>query len=78
MVWKGYRDYDDTTRAREPVEGDVWEAGAESDVLLLGVSFSTGDRIVMNTIHIAHPGSPDTTAIADGLLILTYPTRPRK
>jgi hypothetical protein len=76
MVWTGYRDDPDTARARQFVEGDVWQAGADPDDLVLGVSFMAPDRILTNTTHIARPGVSDTTQIARGLVIITYPTRP--
>jgi hypothetical protein len=41
------------------IEGNIWEAGSEHDVILLGVSFMTKDRILLNTIHIA----PATNAV---------------
>jgi len=76
IVWTAYRDDPDTTRARQLVEGDVWQAGADPDDLVLGVSFIAPDRIMTNTTHIARPGVSDTAQIARGLVIITYPTRP--
>jgi hypothetical protein len=35
------------------IEGNIWRAGSEADAILLGVSFVTGKRILLNTIHIA-------------------------
>jgi hypothetical protein len=32
------------------------------------------DRIDMNTLHVMKPGEENQTAVADGLVILTYPT----
>ena len=78
IVWKGYRSNHDTTRANERITGGIWETGADSDAVLLGVSFSVRSRIAMNTIHIAHPAKADTTEIARGLFVITYPGKPRR
>jgi hypothetical protein len=75
IVWQGYRDQPDTTRAHQIIEGDVWQAGADSGDLVLGVSFMTPDRITMNATHITRPGASDTTQIARGLVVLTYPMK---
>ena len=78
IVWRGYRSDHDTTRARQRITGDIWEAGADPDALILGAAFGVRGRITMNTIHIAHPGKADTTQVARGLVVLTYlgPARP--
>lgn len=78
ITWTGYRDAADRTRAGERIEGDLWQAGGEPDALLIGISFMTTDRILINTIHIAHPTRRDETAIARGLVVLTYPTPPAR
>ena len=41
--------------------------------MTLGVSFVSGKRIVMNTIHVAHPAARDESTIAMGLVVRTYP-----
>ncbi len=73
IVWEGYRETDNKTKAGQLLDGDIWQAGADPGVLLVGVSFADAHFIYMNTIHIAHPAQPDETKIADGLTILTYP-----
>ena len=78
LVWRGYRDEADTTRAHQVIEGGLWQAGADPDDLLLGVDFVVPNRIVMNTIHIAHPGAAVTSWFAQGLAVLTYPEKPRR
>ena len=35
------------------IEGNIWLAGGDPDALLLGVSFTTPKRILLNTVHIA-------------------------
>ena len=72
MIWTGYQDTDDTTLVNESVFGSIWQAGADSGWLLLGVSFEAGDKIIMNTIHIAHPVAKDSSEIATGLEVITY------
>jgi hypothetical protein len=78
LVWTGYRDETDTTRIHQVIDGDLWQAGADPGALLLGVSFAAANRIVMNTIHIVRPGASDTTRIAPGLVVLSYPERTRR
>lgn len=73
IVWEGYREAKDRTAASDMLEGTIWEAGADPDALILGVSFVNGDRIVMNTVHIAHPAGRDESVVARGLVIRTYP-----
>lgn len=49
------------------IEGTVWEAGSEPDVILLGVSFMTKERILLNTIHIAGAQKTTQTELASEL-----------
>jgi len=78
IVWEGYRDDPDTTRANQVMSGDIWEAGADSDVITLGVEFSGPDRPTMNTLVCAYPDKADSTEIAKGLTVLTHPSKPRR
>jgi hypothetical protein len=55
------------------IEGNIWEAGADPDALTLGVSFVNGNRILTNTVHIAHPAARNESVVATGLVIRTYP-----
>jgi hypothetical protein len=73
LVWRGYRSDRETTRAGLELDGNVWQAGADCDDLLLGVSFMDAEAIYMNTVHIARPFHRDTTQIADGLFVITFP-----
>lgn len=75
IVWTGYRDESDETKADELVEGSIWQAGADPDCLIIGVSFFSGDKILMNTLHIAYPEKRESSEIASGLVISTYPAR---
>jgi hypothetical protein len=51
----------------------IWQAGADPDVLVIGLSFSDGHMIYMNTLHIAHPSQRDESEVATGLTVVTYP-----
>lgn len=73
IVWRGYKDEDETTDPNQPIAGDIWLAGADPDALLIGISFSTHDSIYMNTIHIAHPARRDQSEVAAGLVVITNP-----
>ena len=75
ITWTGYRDQVDLTGAAQALEGDMWEAGADPDALLIGVTFADADKIYINTIHIAHPTQRDETEIARGLVVASYPAR---
>ena len=78
IVWKGYRDRDDTTPANQLIEGNIWLAGSDPDDLLLGATFMSSSNIYMNSIHIAHPGRRDETEMAPGLVVITYPIKQSK
>lgn len=73
IEWSGYRETNETTKANQAIEGDLWQAGADPDDLLIGISFSDDSKIYMNTIHIAHPARRDQTTVATGLVVTTYP-----
>jgi len=49
IVWSGYSDKEDTSRAPQDVEVHVWQAAADSDFLTLGATLMTSKRILMNT-----------------------------
>jgi len=76
LVWTGYRsETGETTSVGVRFEVDIWEAGADSDAMTLGVSATTRDTIYMNTLHNAQPDGTDTTELAAGLTIITRPIR---
>jgi hypothetical protein len=74
IVWGPYRYESERTKPGLRFECDLWQAGADPDALLIGVSFLHDGRIDMNTLHVMTPGEKNQTAVADGLVILTYPT----
>jgi len=61
------------TRSTDSIEGDIWQAGGESDALILGISFDTKKQILLNTLHIARPDKQTSTELDKGLFITTYP-----
>ena len=61
-----------TTR-KDTIEGNIWQAGTDPNVILFGVSFSAGKRVLLNTIHIANVESESTSEIDRGLIIRTFP-----
>jgi len=57
----------------ERLEGNIWEAGRDSDALLLGVSFVGPKQIWCNTIHVVYPERSSKTLLARGFQIRTHP-----
>ena len=51
------------------IEGNIWEAGSEHDVILLGVSLMTKDCILLNTIHIAPASNAAEVELAAHLVM---------
>ena len=65
------------TQSTDSIEGDLWQAGGETDALILGISFNTGKQILLNTLHIAKPDMQTSSELDKGLSITTYPLRAR-
>ena len=67
--------FDSQYRARgtDTIEGEIWQAGGETDALVLGVSFATKKQILLNTLHVASPDKKTSTELDKGLYITTYP-----
>jgi hypothetical protein len=63
------------TRKAETIEGTIWQAGADPDAILLGVSFMANNQVLLNTIHIAKPGKNTELTLDTGLVMKTYPLR---
>jgi len=66
------------TSKKEKIEANIWEAGADPNDILLGVSFATRDQILLNTVHIVKPGRPTQMTLDRGVVIRTYPVAARK
>jgi len=65
------------TRPTDSIEGDIWQAGGESDALILGISFDTGKQVLLNTSHIARPETQASSELDKGISITTYPVPTR-
>ena len=65
------------TKPNQLIEGSIqiWQAGADSDWLTIGLSFYSDNRILIHAIHIAHLKKRDRTEIAAGLVVLTCPAK---
>ena len=63
------------TSPTDSIEGGIWQAGGESNAIILGISFDLGKgkQILLNTVHIARPDQRTTSEIDKGLVITTYP-----
>jgi hypothetical protein len=59
----------------EPISVTVWEAGRRPTGIMLGVSFATAERVLLNTRHLARPDSPAKSAWIRGLELITRPVR---
>jgi hypothetical protein len=75
----GGHTFQDTYRTNEgeKIEGNIWQAGADPDDILLGVSFVAHGQILLNTIHIVQPGKPTQSTLDRDLVIKTYPLKSR-
>jgi hypothetical protein len=71
--WLGYRGQGETTPPGQPIECDLWQAGAEENELLIGVSFVSGDVIYTNTVVVASPYRKRRTTVARGVVISIGP-----
>lgn len=61
------------TNPAQTVEGNIWQAGSDPGVILLGVSFSTDKQVLLNTIHIAKSGKASFSEIDRDLSVRTFP-----
>ena len=59
----------------EPITGNVWEAGQKQTAVVLGVSFATAERVLLNTRHAARPNSSARSEWIRGLELITRPPR---
>jgi len=60
---------------QEALEGNVWQAGRDTNDILLGVSFAGPKRVWCNSLHILNPDRASRTILAHGLVVLTEPQR---
>src|SRR6266496_2001352 len=59
----------------ETIEGNVWRAGDDSNAVLLGISFVTRDRVLLNTIHIAALDTSTAFPLGAGIRSVTLPNK---
>jgi hypothetical protein len=64
-----------STNPNEMIEANIWQAGAEPEGLLVGISFSTKSRILLNTVYFANAERATESQLDRSLLIRTYPVR---
>ncbi|PYO61536.1 MAG: hypothetical protein DMD28_08760 [Gemmatimonadetes bacterium] len=57
------------------IQGNIWEAGGERHAILLGVSFATEDKVLLNTVHLAQANAASRSERVRGLVITTRPVR---
>jgi hypothetical protein len=62
------------TTAAQTIEANIWQAGTDPGAILLGISFCTDNQVLLNTIHIAKPGSTSVSVIDRGLTVRTFPS----
>jgi hypothetical protein len=55
------------------LKGNIWEAGADPDAIILGVSFDTKEQVFLNSIFILYPDKPSQSGLVKGLVIKTFP-----
>jgi hypothetical protein len=83
LVWYGYRsdegdgtkDPGETMAAGTTMEVDFWQAGGETDAIILGYSVTANNRIYMNSLHIPSPTHSSTITMAPGLILITWPEK---
>jgi len=51
--------------------GNLWEAGAEDAGLVLGVSFQTRERVLVNALHLAFATQASRSEVAPGVVVHT-------
>ena len=59
----------------EPITGNIWEADRRQTAVVLGVSFATAERVLLNTRHAARPDRPARSEWIRGLALITRPIR---
>ena len=72
---RGGRTFHDeyTTARAETIDGDIWQADADPDAVILGVSFSTGRQVLLNTVYILVPGRRGAVTVDRGIDVSSYP-----
>jgi len=61
------------TAPAQRVKGNIWQAGADLDDLILGVSFATKNQVLLNTVYTVRPGRASESEVDRGIVVKTYP-----
>lgn len=61
------------TLPTQTIEANIWQAGADPNALLLGVTF-VSDRVLLNTIHVAKPKNTSLSQLDRGIVVRTFPS----
>ena len=48
------------TTDADTIATDIWQAGADPGVVILGISFSTPKQVLLNSVHLVDPARPKT------------------
>lgn len=75
VIFSGYRATNEFVPSGASLEMSVWQAGADPDVLTLGVSVADAKQIYANTLLFANPDAETSEEIATGLVITTKPIK---
>jgi len=73
ILWRGYKEVPETSPANQPLEFQIWEAGADPEDMILGVAVVANDTIYMNTLAISLPGEPFESRLAAGVVLRSIP-----
>jgi hypothetical protein len=73
VAWSGYKEEPETSPANEILEFQVWQAGADPNCAIFGLSVSANHNLYMNTLLLALPDRPFESTLANGLVLRTVP-----
>jgi hypothetical protein len=52
---------------------DLWQAGGEAAMILLGYTVAAGNDLHMNSLHFLSPTEDRVSTLAPGLVLETWP-----
>ena len=61
------------TTPSQTIEGNIWQSGTDPGVILFGLSFSTKQQVLLNTVHVAPLGKAFKSEIDTDLTVRTFP-----
>jgi hypothetical protein len=77
ITWSGYQGSTLRTGEGERLQGALWQAGGDSQRLVLGLDFSTKTTLILSTSFDADPEMDAERTIQAGLVVRTHPVRSR-